>query len=48
MTTLAQGDLSAHRGILRTVTGHNAGRTGVYADVLRCGVVRLGDPVRFL
>jgi uncharacterized protein YcbX len=54
MTTMAQGDLPKDHGILRAAT-HNLlevgeyGRfpcVGVYADVLRHGTVRRGDPVR--
>jgi len=60
MTTLAQEDLPADAGILRTAARHNrlvggegrgpdgvyAASVGVYASVLRGGVVRQGDPVR--
>jgi uncharacterized protein YcbX len=60
MTTLAQEDLPADAGILRTAARHNrlvggegrgpdgvyAASVGVYASVLRGGVVRRGDPLR--
>lgn len=60
MTTLAQEDLPADAGILRTAARHNrlvggegrgpdgvyAASVGVYASVLRGGVVRRGDSVR--
>jgi uncharacterized protein len=46
MTTLAQGDLPKDPGILRTAAQHNAVNVGVYAEVLRAGRIRRGDPVR--
>jgi hypothetical protein len=46
MTTLAQGDLPADPGILRTAAQHNQGNVGVYALVVQGGTVRLGDEVR--
>jgi uncharacterized protein YcbX len=55
MTTLAQEDLPADRGILRTVTRENRidipgmgpnPCVGVYGVVTTGGVVRRGDPVR--
>jgi uncharacterized protein YcbX len=54
MTTLAQDGAPADRGVLRTVTQHNAidpglgakyPCVGVYADVVREGEVGTGDPV---
>lgn len=45
MTTLAQGDLRADAGILRTAAQHNQANVGVYASVLRGGKVRRGDSV---
>ena len=57
VTTLPQGDLPQDRGILRTVAQQNLldsgkfGRSaclGVYADVVKPGVVRRGDTVRIL
>jgi uncharacterized protein YcbX len=57
MTTLAQGDLPADPGILRTIARHNRVNfpgygalpcAGVYASVARGGVIRRGDPVRFI
>src|SRR5216117_3142548 len=46
MTTLAQGDLPADPGILRTAAQHNQVNVGVYAVVARGGTIRRGDPVR--
>jgi uncharacterized protein YcbX len=58
MTTLAQGDLPADRGVLRAITETNAVDVlhsgtpypcvGVYADVVADGAIRRGDPVRLL
>jgi len=45
MTTLAQGDLPADSGILRTAVRHNRANVGVYATVLRGGTIRCGDRV---
>jgi uncharacterized protein YcbX len=45
MTTLPQGDLPKDSGILRTAARHNDVHVGVYAEVLRGGTVRRGDPV---
>ena len=42
MTTLAQGDLPKDPGILRTAAQNNSANVGVYADVLRAGVIRRG------
>lgn len=46
MTTLPQGDLPRDPDILRTAARHNHVQVGVYASVLRDGIVRRGDPVR--
>jgi len=56
MTTLPQADLPQDHGILRTAAQHNQPfvpalgqampSVGVYANVLRAGTVRRGDPVR--
>jgi MOSC domain-containing protein len=46
MTTLAQGDLPADPGILRTAARHNKVNVGVYATVEREGSIRRGDAVR--
>ena len=46
MTTLAQGDLAKDPGILRTVAQYNQVNVGVYAAVVRGGVIRRGDKVR--
>ena len=46
MITLPQGDLPRDPGILRTAAQHNQVNVGVYASVVRGGVIRRGDPVR--
>ena len=46
MTTLAQADLPADPGILRTAAQHNKVNVGVYATVERGGSIRRGDAVR--
>ena len=46
MTTLPQGDLPRDPGILRTAAQHNEVNVGVYANVVRGGTIRRGDPVR--
>jgi hypothetical protein len=45
MITLAQGDLPKDSGILRTAAQSNHANVGVYADVVKGGTVRRGDPV---
>jgi uncharacterized protein YcbX len=45
MTTLEQGALPADVGVLRTAAAHHAAHVGVYAEVVRGGVVTLGDPL---
>jgi hypothetical protein len=48
MTTMAQGDLPADPGILRTAAQHNRvpqPSVGVYAVVSRGGQLRRGDTV---
>jgi uncharacterized protein YcbX len=45
MTTLAQGDLSKDVGILRTAAKHNQVNVGVYASVIRGGLIRRGDAI---
>jgi uncharacterized protein YcbX len=45
MTTLSQGDLPHDTGILRTAAQQNNVHVGVYASVLRPGVIRRGDQV---
>ena len=45
MTTLPQGDLPKDLGILRTVANFNQVTMGVYASVLRGGIIRRGDIV---
>lgn len=46
MTTLAQGELSQDGNILRTAVQYNQGQVGVYAAVVRGGIIRRGDTVR--
>lgn len=46
MTTLPQGDLPKDPGILRAAAQHNKATVGVYASVLRGGLVRRGDAVQ--
>jgi uncharacterized protein len=46
MTTLAQGDLPRDPGILRTAAQHNHVHVGVYAAVVRGGMMRRGDEVK--
>ncbi len=46
MTTLPQGDLPRDPGILRTAAQHNQVNVGVYANAVRGGMIRRGDPVR--
>jgi len=43
MTTLAQGELPKDSGILRTAVQHNRGNVGLYATVVRGGMIRRGD-----
>jgi uncharacterized protein YcbX len=45
MTTLEQGDLPKDPGILRAAAANNEANVGVYADVVRPGLIRRGDPV---
>ena len=46
MTTLAQGDLPKDTGILRTALQQNEGNVGVYAKVIRGGMVKRGDRLK--
>jgi uncharacterized protein len=46
MITLPQGDLEKDLGILRTVAKYNQVHAGVYASVVRGGIVRRGDIVQ--
>ena len=46
MTTLPQGDLPNDSSILRTAVQYNQGHVGIYASVLRGGIIRRGDSVR--
>lgn len=45
MITLPQGDLPKDPGILRTAAQENQANVGVYADVVKSGAIRRGDPV---
>ena len=45
MTTLPQGDLPKDPGILRAAAKHNEVKVGIYASVIRGGMVRRGDAV---
>ena len=45
MTTLPQFDLPKDAGILRTAAQHNNAAVGVYAEVVRGGKIRCGDPL---
>jgi len=45
MTTLPQGDLPKDPGILRAAAMHNEANVGIYASVIRGGMVRRSDPV---
>lgn len=45
MTTLSQGDLPKDPGVLRTAVQNNQGNVGVYACVVRGGLVHRGDDV---
>ncbi len=45
MTTLPQGDLPKDPGILRAAAKHNEVNVGIYASVIRGGMVRRGDAV---
>jgi uncharacterized protein YcbX len=45
MTTLAQGDLPQDPAILQVVNETNKTHAGIYADVTRPGVMKIGDPV---
>ena len=47
MTTLPQVDLPVDQGILRTAAKENEGFVGVYVTVVRPGLVRRGDSVRW-
>jgi uncharacterized protein YcbX len=46
MTTLPQGDLPKDPDILRTAAKQNHVQVGVYASVMRGGMIRRGDSVR--
>lgn len=46
MTTLSQGSLPKDVEVLRTVVQGNGGNVGVYASVMRTGLIRRGDVVQ--
>ena len=46
MTTLAQDDLPRDPLVLKTAAKHNQAHVGVYASVVRAGVIHRGDAVR--
>jgi uncharacterized protein len=46
MTTLAQPGLTAFAGVLRAVVAANSAHAGVYAEVIRPGVVHEGDVLK--
>lgn len=46
MTTLAQEDLPQDSGILQTAVKENQGAVGVYAQVVRGGIIRRRDAIR--
>ncbi len=48
MTTLAQNGLPRDLGILRTAALHNQAQVGVYAEVVRAGVVHDDDRIRII
>ena len=48
MVNLPQHGLDADAGVLRTVTREHGTTVGVVADVVRPGVVAVGDAVRLL
>jgi uncharacterized protein YcbX len=45
MTTLAQDDLPRDPLVLKTAAQHNGAHVGVYASVIRGGMIRRGNPV---
>jgi uncharacterized protein YcbX len=45
MTTLSQDDLPRDPLVLKTAAVHNRAHVGVYASVMRGGMIRRGDPV---
>lgn len=46
MTTLPQSDLPHDPGILRAAAHHNDAHVGIYAEVIKGGVLRRGDQAR--
>lgn len=48
MTTRPQGDLPKDVGILRTAAQHNGANVGVYATVVRTGMLHRGDNVSLM
>jgi len=45
ITTLAQGELPRDLGILKTAAQYNAASVGVYAEVIRGGIISEDDQV---
>ena len=48
MTTLPQGELPPDTGILRTAAQHNQAFVGVYAEIVRGGMMYRGDEIRMV
>lgn len=48
MTTLAQGDLPNDLNVLRQIVKNNAGGFGVYASVVKSGVIRVEEQVEII
>ncbi|RXK11525.1 MOSC domain-containing protein [Halarcobacter mediterraneus] len=45
MTTLEQEDLPKDINILRTIKKNNDGKAGIYADVIKTGVIKVDDSI---
>ncbi|MFA5454616.1 MAG: MOSC N-terminal beta barrel domain-containing protein [Sulfurimonas sp.] len=48
MTTLEQDDLPKDINILKTIIKHNNGNLGIYADVVRGGIIKNNDLIQIL
>lgn len=48
MTTLEQNEFSKDLNILKTIIKHNSGNSGIYADVIHTGTIKLGDTIRII